>query len=354
MKRKFLLFTAIITSFLFFSCRSFRVIDVETYNPSAITFSPEVKTIMIVNNSAQQPNNIGHRYTNNVKGDSLLSISADSTAYFFCRALGKSMLESTIFNDIRLCEDTLRTDSLFYDVRPFSARKVNVLCDEYGVDGIISLDKLFFSTDYKEFMTGRYNELSVTLKMQVSGEVRVLWPGQKEAFVVPFLDSLSWNEEGDLYYEIIYALQKSEFSNILLYLSEYIGKNMRINFVPFWAQEKRWYYTAITSEWKLGTSYAVAEKWGQAAEIWEPLFVKTNKWKQKARLASNLAVCYEITGDFKKAIEYAEISHSILKENDIVDSPYTAIQNRYVEILKKRIDSDKILTKQLNKSEAFE
>jgi len=354
MKRKFLLFTAIISSLLFISCRSLRVIDVETYNPSPITFPPEVKTVMIVNNSAQQPDKIGHRYSNDVKNDSVLSVSSDSTAYYFCRALGKAILESSIFNDVRLCEDTLRTDSLFYNVKPFSAGEVIEMCDDYIVDGIISLDKLFFSTVYQEYKTSRFEALSVILKIQVSGEVRVFWPGQKEAFVVPFIDSLSWYEESDLYYEIIEAIQKSEFSDILLYLSEYTAKNMRVNFVPFWVQEKRWYYTAITSQWKLGSSYAAAEKWGQAAEVWEPLFTKTNKWKQKARLASNLAVCYEMTGDFNKAAEYAEKSHSILKENDIEDSSYTTIQDHYVKILKKRIDSDKILTKQLNKSEAFE
>ena len=354
MKRKFLLFTAIITSLLFISCRSIRVIDVETYNPSAITFPPEIKTVMIVNNSAQQSDNIGHRYESNVKRDSVLSISTDSTAYYFCRALGKSMLESKIFDDIRLCEDTLRTDSLFYNVKPFSANKVRELCDDYEVDGIISLDKLFFSTLYQEFPSIHFNTYNTSLKMQISGEVRALWPGQKEAFVVPFLDTLSWIDESDLYHVIIDAIQNLKFTNILLYLSEYTGQNMHVNFVPFWVREKRWYYTAITSEWKRGTAYAVVEKWGQAAEIWEPLFGRTNKWKQKARLASNLAVCYEMTGDFKKAAEYAEISHSIFKESDIEGSSYTAIQRSYIEILKKRIDSDKILTQQLNKGEAFE
>ena len=354
MKRKYLLFTAIITSFLFFSCQSFRVIDIETYNPSAITFPPEIKTVMIINNSAQQPDNIGHRYASNLKSDSVLSISADSSAYIFCKALGKSMVESTIFDDVRMCEDTLRRDSLFYDVKPFSARKVRALCDDYGVDGIISLDKLFFSTVYHESMTNSTSSLMVTLKMQISGEVRVFWPGQKEALVVPFIDSLSWYDESDFFNEIIVALQRSEFSNVLLYFSEYTGQNMHINFVPFWAQEKRWYYTAFTSEWKRGTAYAAAEKWENAAEVWEPLYGKMNKWKQKAQLASNLAVCYEITGDFKKAVEYAEISHKLFKENDIENSPYTTIQNNYIELLKKRIDSDKILMKQLNEREAFE
>jgi len=354
MKRKSLLFTAIITSFLFFSCRSFRVIDIETYNPSVITFPPEIKTVMIVNNSAQQPDNIGHRYTSNTKSDSVMSFSADSTAYFFCRALGKSMVESTIFNDVRMCEDTLRRDSLFYDIKPFTARKVNIFCDEYGVDGIISLDKLFFSTVYHESPTIHFNTFNISLKIQISGEVRVLWPGQKEAFVVPFLDSISGFEESNLYYEMIESLQRAEFSKVLLYLSENTGQNMHINFVPFWAHEKRWYYTAITSEWKRGTAFAAAEKWAKAAEVWEPLFEEMNKWKQRARLASNLAVCYEMTGDFKKAVEFAETSHRLFKENDIENSPYTTIQNTYIEVLKKRIDSDKILTKQLNKSEAFE
>ena len=349
MKRAILLFVTFTVSFLFFSCRSFKIIDVETYNPSAITFPPEIKTVMIVNNSAQQPDAIGHRYVNSIISDSVLSVSADSSAYLFCMSLGKTMAESPLFKDVRMCEDTLRRDSLFYDIRQFSARRVKAVCNEYGVDALISLDKLFFSTVYFENITNRNNIVNLSIHMQITGEMRALWPGQKEAFVVPFIDSLSWiYRSEDFLNDKIEALTRSDIENILHYLSDVTGQKMQVNFIPFWVEEKRWYYTSISSGWKQGTVYAAAEKWGEAAKIWEPLYGKVKNWKQKARLASNLATCYEMTGDFKKAIEYAEISYGLFNEFDEADSLYTSIQRNYVIILKQREEKEEELSKQLS------
>jgi len=343
-----LLFVAILMSLVFFSCSSIRIIEIETYNPSVITFPSEVKTIMIVNNSAQQSDDAGHRYMSKTKGDSLISASADSTAYKFCMSLGKAIAESPLFVDVRFCEDTLRRDSLFYNIKPFTVNDVDQFCNDYGVDALITLDKIFFNTIYLDKdMAVVYGDV---VNVEISGELRLLWPGQKEVYTVPFLDSLSWVlEDGGFFIDNITKelLRRSDIKSAMLYISEHVGNRVHTSFVPHWSEDKRWFYTSLSSEWKSGSVYAGAVKWAEAQKIWEPLYNKAENWKKKARLSSNLALCNEMTGNFEKASEYAKISYDLFKEHDVEGSSYTSIQKLYIEVLDKRKQDDVLLSKQL-------
>jgi hypothetical protein len=332
---------------LLFSCFSVKSIEIETYNPAVITFPPEVKTLMIVDNSAQQPDGTGHRYIRGNREDSVMSVSADSTAYDFCLWLGKNMAESSVFYDVRICEDTLRRDSVFYVKKPFSANEVKELCESYGVDGLISLDNLFFITEV--FDAGLNDLLAESFtKIRITGELRALWPDQKEVYTFPFSDSLKWYWSDQVYVEDFVEMATTpNVKEAMRYLSGNIGEKMHINFVPYWSFEHRWYYTGVSSEWRRGTVYADAGKWEEAAGIWELLYPKTSKWKSKACLLSNLALCNEMAGNFNKAIDYAEKSAQLFKENAGEENDYTKLQNKYVEVLKERAKNDAVLSRQL-------
>jgi hypothetical protein len=308
---------------------------------------------MIVNNSAQQPDGIGHLYMSNTKSDSLLSVSADSTAYLFCLSLGKAIAESPVFFDVRMCDDTLRRDSLFHNVRPFSVNDVNSFCDDYDVDAIITLDKLFITTVFydKNFIG---NVAGGAVTAEISGELRALWPGQKNVYTVPFADSLAWLLEGNYFPGIITeVLTEPDVRFAMLHLSEFVGQKVHPSFIPHWSSDKRWYFTNLSSEWKVGSVYAAAEKWPEAADAWESLYAKAKNVKQKARLASNLALCNEMTGNFEKAVVYAETSYELFKEIENEDGSFTKLQKSYINILKTRKEADSILSKQLHETDSI-
>ncbi|MDR2679546.1 MAG: tetratricopeptide repeat protein [Tannerella sp.] len=329
-----------------FSCSSVRSLEIETYNPAAITFPPEIQTVMIVNNAAQQPDNTGHQRKRAGKGVTEMQVSADSTAAVFCLQLGKSIAASPVFYDVRLCEDTLRRDSVFYDKRPFSAHDVQALCDDYGVDALISLDNFVLLTEVDETGFNGYF-FEPFLRVTLFGELRALWPGQKEVYTFPFSDSLRWLLPDDSQAaniteaDVLYAMR---------YLSSVTGEKVQVNFVPYWSYDNRWYYTAISSEWKRGAACAAVAKWNEAAGIWETLLSKTGKWNPKARLLSNLALCSEIAGDFEKAVGYAEESYRLFVTNAGEDNDYTKLQKMYLEILKGRAKNDSVLSRQLRES----
>ena len=331
---------------LFFcSCQSYRTIEIATYNPAIITFPPEIKTVMIVNNAAQQPDTSIYQNESEPTPESLLSLSADSMAYIFCLSLGKAIAESPVFDDVRLCEDTIRTDSAFLISRPFTQDDVKKLCNDYNVDALISLDKFYFKTFSLKWPNNLYSNWSF-LTVIVTGELKALYPGYSTAQTIPFTDSLQWTREESIYYREIVAFAE-EIQIVMRYFSDYIGEKMNKHFVPYWDDDKRWYYTHISSEWKRASAYVIAEKWEEAVGEWRPLFDKVKKWKKKAELASNLALYYEIKGDFHKAIEYAEIANSLFITNTDEDDYIRLRQQTYLETLIKRAEDDEILSIQL-------
>jgi hypothetical protein len=309
---------------------------------------------MIVNNAAQQPDNEGHTnyclYDLDMNGSNF-AVSTDSMAYHFCMTLGKAIAESPLFDDVRLCDDTLRYDSLFFMSRPFGTNTVASMCEEYQVDALISLDKLYFATTLynktRNYETRSYYNVFY-MSIEITGELRVFYPDCGVAYTIPFTDSLIMSSDDDYYYlwyddefttqDVRYAMHT---------LSEYTGHKMHQNFVPFWEEDVRWFYKRMSSGWKRATAYAAAAKWDVAAKEWLYLYSAATKWKQKARLASNLALCHEIKGDFTRAIEYATMADSLFAEHAAIDDRSRKMQNEYLTLLKKRAVDDETLSKQL-------
>jgi tetratricopeptide (TPR) repeat protein len=302
---------------------------------------------MIVNNSAQQPDGTGHRYIHDGKDDSTMFVSVDSAACNFCLQLGKHIAASPVFYDVRLCNDTLRRDSVFYEKKPFSADEVQAFCEDYEVDALISLENFVFFTEIRENRAGNYS-FELSIRMNLSGEVRAMWPGQKETYAFPFSDSLKLYWPVDFYlnpYEE--TISVSDLKSVMRHLSDVIAGKMYVNFVPHWSYDNRWYYTSIASEWKRGAAHAASGKWDEAADIWGKLLSKVKDRKSQARLLSNMALCNEIIGDFGKATDYAEKSYRLFDEYAGEDDAYTKLQEMYLGILKERAEKDGILSEQL-------
>ena len=57
------------------------------------------------------------------------------------------------------------------------------------------------------------------------------------------------------------------------------------------------------------TDLAKVNNWGEAAKVWYYVYENGNA-KQKAMAALNLALSFEMRGDFTEAMAWAEISHN--------------------------------------------
>ena len=334
---------------LLLSCSPVRYIGIETHNPAAITFPPGMKRVLIVNNAVEQQE-VSFESELTQLPDSI-KITADSTAFDFCLTLGETLAEFAGFDDVRLLDEGFRKDKQPFFAPALTSDEVGQLCDEHEVDIVISLDRLLFKFDeYAGFTYGL--EVRGVVDVEMAGILRVYLPNRisplttieladtitpvTELTLTPH-DVNSWN--------IIFSSDKT---NLLRESAKFLAQEARIHFIPYWNEDVRWYYIASDSRWKEASVYADSERWDKAMAIWQTLYTRSSSWKQKARLASNIALGFELTGDLKEALKYAETSFQLLSTHLREDDTTVKRHELYIKVLSHRILEEQRLRLQMN------
>ena len=338
----FLFLAASICLLLFASCSSLRYVDIETYNPSEIVFPKTVRKILIVNNAVAQPA-VRYQPLRQMTHADTVGVSADSTTFDFCRKLGERMAQSPRFEDVRLYQGSLRTDPFFASEQRLTEEEVRRLCEEEGVDAVISLDRLLFKMK-GVLRQGDYLPMG-SVDVEVLGTVRATVPDGKRALGTVLLSdtipvNIEWGLAGSE------KIEELPLDDVLRGVSGYLADKTHLNFVPHWSLDTRWYYTASGSLWKEAAAYAATDHWDEAAAIWQRLYDRTPEGKTQARLAANLALCEELKGDLSKALEWAKHSHELCLKYLGASAEATRNQGYYISVLEHRVRSDEVLRKQ--------
>ena len=318
------------------SCASYHYVSIESFNPAVITFPEELRRVLIVNNALPQEE-VPFESTMRQLPDSIIII-ADSTTFDFCNMLGEALAEFQGFDDVRLLEGCFRKDSSPLSALTLKREEVEQLCDEHEVDVVISLDRLLFRLNEYE---GEVSGIDITglINVEVSGVLRVYIPTRDTPMTTILLSDtitpntwMNWYnlDFWDLYFDF-------DPTNLIRESARYNAYEARKHFVPYWIQDVRWYYVSFESQWKEASAYAESEKWDEALAIWLKLYDRTSSRKQKARLASNIALGEELTGDLEKALEYATIAYQYMLHYLGEDDALTKKQEVYVRVLSSRV-----------------
>ena len=333
------------------ACSPVRYIDIETRNSASITFPQDMRRVLIVNNAVAQQdvpfNSDYHQLPDSI------TISADSTTYDFCRTLGETIAGFAGFDDVRLLEDGLRKDQQPLSAQVMTQDDVKRLCDEHETDVVISLDRLLFQLkEYNEYYAYGMDMFAV-VDVAMEGVVRVYLQNRTGPLTTIELTDTTTTpayaltvEQKDIHsHEIVFSSDKTD---LLRVSAKMLADDARIHFMPYWNEDVRWYYVASGSRWKEASAYASSERWDKALEIWRTLYDRTPSWKQKARLASNIALGMELTGDLNEALNYAEQSHRLLSGHLTADNPTVERHERYVSVLSGRILEEQRVRLQMN------
>jgi tetratricopeptide (TPR) repeat protein len=97
---------------------------------------------------------------------------------------------------------------------------------------------------------------------------------------------------------------------------------------------------------KQGIDSIYVKNWKAAIEIWESAMNKGGAGL-KAKLANNIAVAYELSGDINKAKEYSEKALEYIQQNSVVEAKSFVTINNYATELRKRNKEIELIDKQL-------
>lgn len=345
MKKKLFFPFFIIASALLTACNPIRYITIETFNPADVTFLPEIKKIIIVNNAVTQPPEAGHLKTLN-KVVSMDTINADSAIWKFCLALGTVVQNAHYFNNVLIWHDSLRTDRDYLQDRALTREQVNRICRESGADAVISVDRLLFNSIRNvQEITGKFYTGQISIYMH--GLLRSYLPGRLLPVAeVSVSDSLFWNNASDNLEQLNRVLPSGK--ETIEELAVYAGARNLTRFIPHWQEATRWYYHSGESRWKEARVLASHNKWEEAAVCWERIYSNEKSLAKKAKAAHNIALANEITGDFVKALEWENRSLELLKAQGIGKNKDKIKQTRnYIDILSERLEENQKLNMQI-------
>lgn len=319
-------------------CSSIQYMNIDTYNPAEVTFPSDVKEILVVNNAAPQLPSSGYKLKLQGVEQDTVRVEADSALFDAARTLALSIADANYFDDVLLYHFPVREDTIAINDVKLTTEQVNQLCEETGTDAVISFDRLLFNMD-KEITEHSPGLVEGKIRVDVYGILRAYLPGRDNPLAsIVASDSLAWQE----------YVENAEFLKLLLPDAEgalriagsYLATQTMPNFVPHWVTENRWIFTSQNSRWKEGTTFANASKWEEAAERWRALYDASNNQQTKARLASNLALCYEMQGNFEEAHIWIKQALELFKETLGDTHRNTQLVEVYEKVISNRIQSE--------------
>lgn len=344
--KKLSIFVIMLFTVLFLSnCAGMQYMTIETREPAQVTLPAGVKSVLVVNNVVQQPDDIGHNIKRLGKNQiDRTKASADSIAIFYTEALSQFLEEEEYFNAVKYYQKPLRTDDDFWSEMPVSPEKMNELRTETGTDAIISLDKLVLQTDWADFFRQEgYYYAGMTGK--IHSVIRVYLPSMEGKIpVVQFTDSLKWEgydiRDGRAYADYIIPSPEEAMKQLAVFSADKMTKV----FSPHWENQDRWYYTQMSSKMREGEMFAKNNQWLNAIERWKEFYAKGKNKLNQAKAAHNIALGYEMLDDMDSASEWATIAADLFQQSTTTGS----LDRRRSVLFKNEIERRRDTSNKLN------
>ena len=331
---------------LLIGCSSVRNVSIETYAPADVTFPSNTFNVVVVNNAVLQPADFGHSMQQMNKKVESYTMPTDSVLSAACKSLAASIHQQRYFRKTLLLNTPIRQDQLYYIDRKLSASQVDSICNVVDAGAIISIDRMLFNG--KRSVVSHEGFLYGSQRVDITAIIRAYIPNRANPLAtVQIVDSLEWVEASSNRILLDQILPTA--NEALRETAAYVSSKVYRNFVPNWVATERTYYSSIESRWKEATAFAAKSKWAEANMHWMELFNRTKSTLSKARLASNIALSYEMMNEFKQATDWLEKSEALyLKQPKDKYTDEVARVTLYKEILNERIRSDVRLNMQIN------
>ena len=150
-------------------------------------------------------------------------------------------------------------------------------------------------------------------------------------------DTISWSNFGFDYDE---ALQKIPYiEDAFLEAAYKTGGKYAAYLTPHWVDTKRMYYKFPISKIEKINLLINNNDWKSVVDIWEK-YTNNKNYKKAAKASYNIALAYEMQGELKNALFWAEKSFSLF------NSEHT---KKYIKILKNRIEQIELIDEQMSR-----
>lgn len=295
-----------------------KAVYINTMRPAEITFPAHVNTILLVNRSEFDKKGweiAEGVLTGELPGEDKAGIQEVMGAF------QQQLMASPRFK-VKRASEALPGNSLTGAFpEPLSWSQVERLCRNYQADAVVAIeiyDTDFIVTNGKRDVTKEVVEKDgskrqvKTTEFYAEGVANVkvgfrLYDPKERTIADQqlFNPNNSWTATGTSAKDALsHLIQKTEAAR---YVSRVAGANYATKIAPMPIQLSRFFYAKAkhTPALAQGARYAEVGQWDLAVQTWRKSLTNPTNRKDAGKLAYNLAVGYEVLGDFEKARDWA-------------------------------------------------
>ena len=257
--------------------------------------------ILVVNNALTQPQDFGHSTI--LDGENTGNVEIDlSRSVLYCLFATTQSMESTgEFDAVELMDISQNHSTNYYSRTPLTFSQAERLCTDYQADALLTLNQLVLYDIVESFPTDEGTYYAY-LQAYAQSHWTIHYAGQTREVTFTQADTLLW--ESQLHYNRTQSLSDlPSRQEALLYLARELGNRMGSSFAPSWQTTRRYIYEL--PDLQAGLDAFRLQRWNSAINQWLTIVDSKDK-KAAACAAANIAIAYEMLGDYASACDYAQ------------------------------------------------
>ena len=257
--------------------------------------------ILVVNNALTQPQDFGHSTI--LDGENTGNVEIDlSRSVLYCLFATTQSMESTgEFDAVELMDISQNHSTNYYTRTPLTFSQAERLCADYQADALLTLNQLVLYDIVESFPTDEGTYYAY-LQAYAQSHWTIHYAGQTREVTFTQADTLLW--ESQLHYNRTQSLSDlPSRQEALLYLARELGNRMGSSFAPSWQTTRRYIYEL--PDLQAGLDAFRLQRWNSAINQWLTIVDSKDK-KAAACAAANIAIAYEMLGDYASACDYAQ------------------------------------------------
>ena len=277
--------------------------SVDERYPAERTQLQNKQRILVVNNALTQPQDFGHSTI--LDGENKGNVEIDlSRSVLYCLFATTQSMESTgEFNTVELMDISQNQSTNYYSRTPLTFSQAERLCADYQADALLTLNQLFLYDVVESFPTNEGTYYAY-LQAYAQSHWTIHYAGQTREATFTQADTLLW--ESQLHYTRAQSLSDlPSRQEALLYLARELGNRIGSSFTPSWQTTRRYIYDL--PDLQAGLDAFRLQRWNSAINQWLTIVDSKDK-KAAACAAANIAIAYEMLGDYVSACDYAQRS----------------------------------------------
>jgi len=295
----------LVVVFLAVSCGSMSNLNLDVLRPAEVTIDPEILSVVVVDNSLPYRGEGIHLVTT-PKGKGMIdTLWIDDFPKIAAVSMVEALQNKQFFDAVYYHRETRRS----FQSEDMLYRKIENLCNQYNVQAVVLLEDYSYKSklslyDLRDVYYGT---------MDVNGSIS--WKiYEKDGYLLDSYnqkDSIFWDAYENRYAAVLNKLPRQV--GAVEVLADYLGEAYTKRVAPYWETVSRKYYSKGHYMFLRANELHFIDNWDEAAKVWYYVYQNGNK-RQKALAAFNIALSYEVRGNFDEAVAWGEISQVLFNK----------------------------------------